>query len=143
MSSNPYTTYYVNQAGSGIPGFQGVRFQKGAGFFGNIFQNAILPLLKYFGKKALNTGVDVASDTLGGEKFIDSLKTRANATARNIASDVSDRAMKFAQTGKGKRRKRRNKNKPTKKIIKKTAKRRRRKTKRTKKSIKLNSSIFN
>jgi len=45
MSSNPYINYYVNQAGSGIGGFQGVRFQRGQGWFGNLFKNAILPLL--------------------------------------------------------------------------------------------------
>ena len=36
MSTMNYASYYVNQAGNGISGFEGVRFQKGAGFFGLI-----------------------------------------------------------------------------------------------------------
>jgi len=109
MSSNPYINYYVNQAGSGIGGFQGVRFQGGQGFFGNVFKSAILPLLRYFGKQALTTGVDVAKDALSGENVLDSIKTRGKRTMKNIASDAAARATRYAQTGTGRRgRKRRN-----------------------------------
>ena len=106
MGSNPYVDYYANQAGSGIPGYQGARFQRGQGFFGNVFRSAILPLLKYLGKSAVSTGAQVATDALTGENVLQSLKTRGKAAAQNIASDASNRAMRFAQTGTGRRRKR-------------------------------------
>ena len=110
MASNPYINYYINQAGSGIGGFQGARFQRGQGFFGNVFKSAILPLLKYFGKQALSTGVDVANDALAGENVLESLKTRGKMAARNIASDAGDRVKRYAQTGTGRRRRRRRTN---------------------------------
>src|SRR5882757_577223 len=101
MYSNPYINYYANQAGTGIGGFQGARFQKGHGFFGNVFKNAIMPLLKYLGPKAVALGSDVATDAISGENVLESLKSRGNSTARRIASDAGQRALKFAQTGKG------------------------------------------
>ena len=110
MSSSPYTTYYVNQAGSGIGGFQGARFQRGQGFFGNVFKSAIMPLLKYFGKQALSTGVDVARDALEGDNVLNSLKSRGKMAARNIAKDAVNRAERYVQTGKGRRRRRRRNN---------------------------------
>jgi len=103
MSSNPYINYYVNQAGSGIGGFQGVRFQRGQGWFGNLFKNAILPLLKYIGPKIIKTGASVATDAIAGENVLQSLKTHGKATAKDIAGDVGERAARFVQTGSGKR----------------------------------------
>ena len=105
MSLNPYIKYYVNQAGTGIGGFEGARFQKGHGFFGNVFKSAILPLLKYLGPKALSLGADVATDAITGENILSSLKTRGKSTAQNIAGDIGSRVTRFAQTGEGKRRK--------------------------------------
>jgi len=126
MSSNPYINYYVNQAGSGIGGFQGARFQRGQGFFGNVFKSAILPLLKYIGPKLLSTGVSAATDAIGGENFLDSLKTRGKTTARNIASDAGERAMRFAQTGRGRKRRRAvSKNKTIKPAVKRRRKQKR------------------
>src|SRR5260370_36504185 len=104
MSSNPYINYYVNQAGSGIGGFQGARFQRGQGWFGNLFKNAILPLLKYIGPKIIKTGASVATDAIAGENVLQSLKTHGKSTAKDIAGDVGERAARFVQTGKGKRR---------------------------------------
>ena len=107
MASNPYINYYTNQAGSGIGGFQGSRFQKGHGFFGNMFKGAILPLLKYLGPKAVGLGAEVAKDALSGENVVESIKSRGKRTARTIASDLSDRATQFAQTGRGRKRRKR------------------------------------
>src|SRR5260370_28178209 len=104
MSSNPYINYYVNQAGSGIGGFQGARFQRGQGWFGNLFKNAILPILKYIGHKIIKTGASVASDAIAGENVLQALKTHGKDTAKDIAGDVGKRAARFVQTGKGKRR---------------------------------------
>lgn len=146
MSSNPYINYYANQAGTGIGGFQGAKFQRGQGFFGNVFRNAILPLMKYFGKKALNTGLNVANDAIEGENVLNSLKTRSKRTVREIASDVGDRAMKFAQTGKGRKRKRKSRkniNIGNSKVHVVNRRKRRRKIKRkTNKKSKAVSSIF-
>ena len=106
MSTNPYISYYTNQAGSGITGFDGIRFQRGNGFFRNLFKNAIFPVLKYLGKKVAATGVQVASDALDGENVLSSIKARGKRAAQDIAGDVGDRAVRFAQTGEGKRRRR-------------------------------------
>ena len=135
MYSNPYTNYYVNQAGSGIGGFQGVRFQRGQGFFGNIFKSAIMPLLKYLGPKLLKTGASVASDAISGENVLQSLKTHGKSAARDIASDVGERAVRFAQTGRGRKR-RRSVSKPRKLKKRKSSKsRRKRHTKKRKVSF--------
>ena len=126
MNQNPYIHYYSQQAGTGIAGFQGVRFQRGAGFFGNIFRSAILPVLKYFGKTALNTGVQVAGDAIGGENVLESLRNRGKQAARTIANDAAERATRFAQTGTGKRRR-------SKRVAKSIKKRRRTQKSSTKK----------
>ena len=137
MSSNPYITYYVNQAGSGIGGFQGARFQRGQGFFGNVFKSAILPLLRYFGKQALTTGVDVAKDALSGENILDSIKTRGKRTMRNMASDAATRATKYAQTGTGRRGRKRRRNIKGGSIIRKSRLGVKRRARRTRKRIAL------
>ena len=90
MSSNPYLNYYAKQAGTGITGFQGARFQRGHGFFGNVFKNAVMPLLKYLGPQAVALGADVATDAISGENVLDSLKSRGKTTARRIESDAGD-----------------------------------------------------
>jgi hypothetical protein len=65
---NPYTTYYVNQVGSGLPGFQGIRYQRGHGFFGRLFSNTILPFVKQLlpgiGKRALPSVAGLAQDNI-------------------------------------------------------------------------------
>lgn len=43
---NPYLNYYKNQIGSGIPGYRGMRRQKGYGMFSSLFSNTIMPLFK-------------------------------------------------------------------------------------------------
>lgn len=109
MYSPEYTNYYVNQAGTGIGGFQGSeRFpiHRGSGFFGNIWKNAIMPLLKYLGPKIIKTGASVASDAIAGENVLQSLKSHGKTAARDIASDVGTRAARFAQTGTGRKRRR-------------------------------------
>ena len=135
MSSNPYINYYVNQAGSGIGGFQGVRFQRGQGFFGNIFKSAIMPLLKYLGPKLLKTGASVASDAISGENVLQSLKTHGKSAARDIASDVSERTARFAQTGTGRKRRRSVR-------ISRNLKKRKRNSSRRKRASKKRKSIF-
>ena len=64
-----FTNYYVNQVWTGITGYSVIRYQKGHGFFGKILSSAVLPILKYLGKKALSTGVSVGADVLQDENL--------------------------------------------------------------------------
>jgi hypothetical protein len=104
MSPNPYLNYYSNQAGNGLSGFDGIRFQNGNGFFSNIFKSTLLPVLKYLGRNIATTGINVASDAIGGENVLNSLKSRSKQQAKVIADDASKRLTHFAQTGSGEKR---------------------------------------
>ena len=68
---NPYIAYYNNQVGSGLAGFQGIRYQKGNGWFRRLFSSTVLPfviqLIPALGKRVLPKGVAIAQDILGGE----------------------------------------------------------------------------
>lgn len=86
-------SYYVNQAGSGIVPYAGMRFQKGRGFFGRLFTGTVFPLIKqilpYLGKKALDTGLSVANDVVNRRgNFRDALKSNLKKTAFNIADEA-------------------------------------------------------
>ena len=81
-----YEEYYLNQAkqkGGNLPAFHGARFQRGYGL-GSIFKGLFrwaMPHLqqgaKALGKKALQTGVQVAQDVLAGENVNTATKKRA------------------------------------------------------------------
>src|SRR5207253_3552676 len=106
---NPYIEYYENQAGNGIVGFQGVKYQRGHSFFGRLLQGAIYPLLRYLGKQALSTGISVASDVFENKEDIrQAAKRRLAETGNVIAKDAITRARKF-QKGEGKKSYKRNK----------------------------------
>ena len=133
--TNPYLEYYSNQAGSGLTGFQGYRYQRGHGFFGSIFQNILKPLGRYFGKQALKTGVEIGGDMLQGENFKNSAKKRLLSTKDKVMNDAIDRAKIFAQTGKGRRRKRKKIRKSMVNLKIKNKSRPKRKVKRKRKSV--------
>ena len=120
--TNPYIEYYSNQAGSGLAGFEGYRYQRGHGFFSSIFQNILKPLGRYLGRTALSTGVNIGNDFLHGENIKDSLNKNVKLTSKNMLGDAITRAQKFAQTGSGKRRRRRKKTVIKPKIKKKVSK---------------------
>ena len=105
MTTNSFESYYVNQAGSGIAGFSGVKYQRGHGFFGRLLSGAVLPILKYLGKKALNTGVGIGSDIIQGENIKSSMKKRLKKTGFDIAEDTYNKLQNYKQKGSGKRRK--------------------------------------
>jgi len=109
MASNPFTTYYINQAGSGIAGYSGVRYQKGHGFFGRLLSGAVMPILKYLGRKALNTGVNIGTDLLQGDNFKSTMKKRLKNTGLDIAEDTLEKVRNFRQSGSGRRRRKANK----------------------------------
>ena len=105
-SSAMYEDYYVNQSGSGLPVFQGARGQLGHGL-GSIlsgFFRSAMPVIKSglaaFGKQALRTGAQIASDMLEGQSFSDSARKRVGDTIKQYVSTASD------QSGSGRRRRR-------------------------------------
>jgi len=98
---NEFDDYYMNQAGSGIGGFEGLKYnQLGGSIWGGIFKNTLLPLLKYVGKKAASTGLNVADDYFSGRKMKESIKDQLKSTAKVMASDAKSKLQK----GKGRKR---------------------------------------
>ena len=94
--SNPYLDYYRHQAGTGIAGFQGYRYQRGHGFFGRLISKAVFPVLKFLGKRALSTGADIATDVLVNKKnFKESAKDRLFNEGREIANEGIQQAKKY------------------------------------------------
>lgn len=99
--------YYLKQAGNGLPlqTFVGLRYQKGAGFFGRIFVSQILPLLRYLGSQALGTGKAILEDikTSATNRVIDTVNEVAKeAIKRKLPRKVAD-----SQDGEGIKRRRR------------------------------------
>jgi hypothetical protein len=101
MNSNHFIAYYINQAGTGISGYSGLKYQKGHGIFGNLLSRIVLPLLKSLGKRTLSTGVNIGSDILQGENLKASMKKRLKTTGINIAEDALDKLKNFEQKGTG------------------------------------------
>lgn len=79
-------SYYVNQAGSGLPlqTFSGYRFQKGYGLFGRIFATKILPILRYLGQMGLETGKEILQDVS------DSTKLRVRDSIKKVANEITN-----------------------------------------------------
>src|SRR5260370_5055707 len=109
-NSQVWKNYYINRSksGNGLPGFRGYEFQKGDGFWGSLFSK-VFPIVKYLGKKGAQTLLKVGADALGGDNVVESLKKQGKTTARDMASDVAERATTFAQTGKGRKKRRKTK----------------------------------
>jgi hypothetical protein len=97
-----FEDYYVKQAGTGMTSFNGMRYQKGNGFFGRLIKG-LKPLLSYFGKKALKTTANVASDMLEGGDFKTVLKKNLGVSAKDMAADAV--AKMKSMTGGGVKRK--------------------------------------
>ena len=100
-----YEEYYLNQAkqkGGNLPAFHGARFQRGFGLgsiFKGLFRWAVPHLkqgAKMLGKKALQTGVNVAQDVLAGENLKKAVK-RQGKKALGLTSQNSP------QSGAGKK----------------------------------------
>ena len=108
------------QCGNGLVGFEGVRYQKGFGLFGNIFRWA-LPYLKqfgtYVGKKLFHFGTDVVKDVaLDGKSIKESAKQRFKEGKDQMLEDGMAKLKNIVQGGRGRRRRR------TKKINKRSCK---------------------
>lgn len=110
IANHHLVDYYVDQAKSGIQQgggiYAGNKYQKGYGFFSRIMSSAIMPLLKYLGKRALSTGITVGSDVIAGTNIKDSLKKRLESSGFDIAEDVFEKMKNLRQQrGSGRRRK--------------------------------------
>lgn len=139
---NPYTTYYVNQVGTGLPGFQGLKYQKGHGFFGRLISNTLIPLFKTMlpslqaiGAKSLPSVMGLASDIISGENVKQSAINRLREGGKNMAEETLEQLKSRLQSGSGRRRKRRRSIK--KKVITKRRKTYKKRTIRRKKKSRL------
>lgn len=105
---NPYTNYYINQVGGGLPAFSGIRYQRGHGFFGRLFSNTVLPffkqLLPAIGKRALPSAIGLAQDVLSGQNVGKSTLSRLEEMGRNVADETMDQIKTKLQKGSGRRR---------------------------------------
>lgn len=143
--TNELIDYYREQAGNGISGFSGVKYQRGHGFFGRFLSKAIYPLLRFLGRQALSTGVNFASDIIKDKKnWRMAGKHRLKDVGTDILTAGLERAKRFQQTGEGKRkRKRRRKTKKSKlNLVNKTIKRRSKKKKTRRRRKKRVNSLF-
>lgn len=109
--------YYVEQAGNGYSFYQGQRYQRGHSWFGRLLKSGILPLIKYMGRKAMKTGMNVVKDVALGNEFKESAKKHIKDTVHTMTDDAID---KIAQTGKGRGRPRKNTTSKPEKLLQKT-----------------------
>lgn len=145
---------YCMQAGSGSTSnyFQGIRYQRGGGWFQQIFRS-ISPLMikagKYFGRKLLRTGGNVMSDIASGSSLKDSARARFQETGDNIKDDLFKKLQQHQQ-GEGikKRRQKKSTHSTFKRAPTRTSKKRKKKpnfqavSKRRKTSHNLTRDIF-
>jgi hypothetical protein len=102
--SNPYINYYKHQAGTGLAGFQGLRYQRGSGFFGRLVSKAVFPLLRFLGERAITTGADIAKDVIVNKRNLkEAAKERLENEGRELATTGLERVKRFALEGKGRK----------------------------------------
>ena len=102
--TNPYIQYYSDQVGSGLSGFQGVRYQRGHGFFGRIFSgigNFVKDLAPKLFRKALPSAVEFAQDVVAGENVGQSAKRRLIEAGKGVANETLDNIKTRLQKGSG------------------------------------------
>ena len=91
---NPYVNYYNSQVGIGLAGYQGLRYQKGHGWFRRLFSNVVFPFVKQvapaLGKRALPSGIALANDILSGEIVGRSTIKRLKKAGRNMTDKGLD-----------------------------------------------------
>jgi hypothetical protein len=130
--------YYTNQAHTGHGGafagqlwqkggarvYAGRPWQEGSGFWSSLWRIA-RPLLKYVGKEAVATGVNVGTDYLTGTTMKEAVVNRGKERATKVVNDAATAATKRL-SGKGRRRR-----KASRKALSRIP-RRRKKTRKTK-----------
>ena len=89
-----YDDYYARQVGGALLYFTGARVQRGHGF-GNVFTGllrSVAPLIRRgavaLGKRALTTGVQIASDVVAGQNVKKAAKRRATAAGRDLMESL-------------------------------------------------------
>ena len=113
----PRAQYFpYQQYGHGMPVFRGSRWKAGHGQtgygLGGLFcslAKAAKPIAKSgakeLGRIALNSGMNILRDVLAGKSVKESAKARALEGAHIAKARATQRALQFAQTGRGRRRK--------------------------------------
>jgi len=85
-ASNSYRQLYEQSVNGMIPIFSGEKYQTGYGL-GSILK-AALPVVKQgvksLGKTAINTGLNIARDSLSGKPFRESIKDNVNSAAGEV-----------------------------------------------------------
>jgi len=113
-----FKKYYEDQVGSGLPVFQGAKFQRGHGlgsifksfyrWISPIFKQHALPVLKQgattLGEEAVRTAANIANDALGGKKLEQAAVDRAKEAVESISNKASN-YIKQSQVGSGYKRK--------------------------------------
>jgi len=102
--SNPYINYYNSQVGSGLAAFQGVRYQRGHGFFGRILGgigNFIKLLAPSLLKSSLPSAIGLAQDVMEGKNVGHSAKSRLIEAGKTAANTTLDHLKTRIQGGSG------------------------------------------
>lgn len=129
--------YYINQAHTGHGGafagqlwqkggarvYAGRPWQEGSGFWNSLWRIA-RPLLKYVGKEAVATGVNVGTDYLTGTTMKEAVVNRGKERAAKVVNDAASAATKKLIGGGRSRGLSRTKRSKRKKIRKKKPRRR-------------------
>ena len=112
--------YYVQQSGTGMSAYSGVRYQRGYGFMGRLWKGAFLPVIKkvlpFLGKTALTTGIDIVNDVSNGRPFKESVKRRAKETGEAIEEKTMAKVRQMTGSGRKRRKTRKTSNVRCKKI---------------------------
>jgi hypothetical protein len=116
--SNPYIQIYNSQVGSGLAAYQGVRYQRGHGFFGRLIAgigNFIKDLAPGLLKRTLPSALNLTQDIIDGQNVGKAMKSRLLEAGKVAADETLDKLKSRLQKGSGRRRhipyKRRRKNK--------------------------------
>ena len=124
VCDSDFKSFYKSQAGNGfsdIEIYRGTPYQRGYGF-GSIFKRFALPVLKFLGKHALKTGLNVGQDILDRKNLKKSFKDRGKEGLRTVAQEGLNKANQLlTQRGTGLKRERLYKGKK-KKIVKRRKK---------------------
>ena len=96
--------YYVQQSGTGMSAYSGVRYQRGYGFMGRLWKGAFLPVIKkvlpFLGKTALTTGIDIVNDVSNGRPFKESVKRRIQETGESVEEKAMAKVRQMTGSGK-------------------------------------------
>ena len=121
-----YVRYYLDQQqGNGMPVFMGTPWMRGygqVGFgLGGLFKSlarAVMPMVKSgvkaLGKSALTTEANVLKDVASGKDLKQAIKARGKEALSDAKDKAINRLQTFAQTGSGKRPKKRSTSRPNK-----------------------------